>query len=475
MNRLFFSSCLLVILTLSHVDLGWSQPSVTPAAPAVPEAQSVAHVPVKLPIRLYWGYLVIVEGSIGNVHKLNFLVDTGAYPSVVDQKIARDLGLAEQPGRVNLSNTSVQTRLVVLPSLLLGPVHAEALPVLTEDLSFLQKALGHKVDAIVGLDVLGKSSFTINYRTKEMLLGAVERLTFSAPFDTDVPIVTIRTKFQDQQLRLVVDTGGPDLMLFQSRMPSSASFQELGTEKAADVSGSFQRRKVRIPEVFLGKETIGTQIASVVDDQKDAGDNFDGVLGMRGPKFSKIAFDFERRRFSWELTTVVSAITVAIYDDAHLSPHVLAEAQEETTRIYQKAGLTISWIECQVVENGCRTRFEMPPSATHLSLRIVPHASKSSDDIFGVAFLSAEGTGAYSDVSYDSVEKLDRDWHVGLARVLGHVIAHELGHLLLGSNAHSRQGIMCPNWHGGELRLASMGALLFSEEQAQFMRERLAR
>jgi hypothetical protein len=98
---------------------------------------------------------------------------------------------------------------------------------------------------------------------------------------------------------------------------------------------------------------------------------------------------------------------------------------------------------------------------------------QSRDGIFGVAFLSAEGTGAYSNVFYDSVERLERDWHVGLTRVLGHVMAHELGHLLLGSNAQSRQGIMCPKWHGDELRLASIGALLFSEEQAQFMRERL--
>src|SRR5713226_5223882 len=32
-----------------------------------------------------------------------------------------------------------------------------------------------------------------------------------------------------------------------------------------------------------------------------------------------------------------------------------------------------------------------------------------------------EGTGAYGDVFCDSAEKLDRDWHVGLAQVLGHV------------------------------------------------------
>ncbi len=301
MNRLSFSCWLLAMLALSQVELAWPQKAIAPdPASAVTVREVLAHDPIKLPIRLYWGYLVIVEGSIGNVPKLSFLVDTGAYPSVVDQKIAMRLGLAAQPGKVNLSNKSVQTHLIVLPSLLLGPIEATSLSVLTQDLSFFQKAFGHKVDAIVGLDVLRKSSFSINYKTKEMLFGRVERLTFSAPFDTAVPVVTIRMGFPTEELRLVIDTGGPDLMLLQSRMPHSIGLQELGTETVSDVSGSFQRRKVRIAEVNVGKETIGAQVAFVADDRKDDGDNFDGVLGMRGPRFWKIAFDFEHLRFSWE-------------------------------------------------------------------------------------------------------------------------------------------------------------------------------
>jgi Aspartyl protease len=296
MNRSLFSNCLLLIVTLASPSSGWSQAT----DPAPLDTHSLTKGPVKLPIRLHWGYLVVVEGSIGN-HRLNFLIDTGAYPSAIDRKIAHDLGLVEEPSRVKLSNKSIQTQRVVLPSLLLGPVHAESLPVLSEDLSFLQRAVGYKVDAIVGLDVLRKSSFTIDYRAKEMLFGPVKNLSFSAPFETGPPIVTVRMTFQTRLLLLAIDTGGPDLMLFSSRVPDSTAFQELGTEKVSDVSGAFQRRRVRIPEVLLGNEEIGEQIAFVVDDRKDDGDSFDGVLGVRGPRFWKVAFDFEHRRFYWEL------------------------------------------------------------------------------------------------------------------------------------------------------------------------------
>jgi Aspartyl protease len=300
MNRSIFFSSLLLVFTLSTPARSWSQISTAPPDLPFQETHSLAGAPARLPFHLHWGYLVIVEGSIGNIQKLHFLVDTGASPSVVDQKIALSLGLTEQPARVTLSNTSIPTRLVVLPSILMGPLHVEFLPVLTQDLSYFQKALGYRVDAIVGMDVLRKSSFGINYRTKEMLFGPAGSLSFSAPFETDTPVVTIQMNSQHRQMHLVVDTGGPDLMLFQSSLSDSPDFQALGTEKAMNVSGTFQLRRVRIPEVYLGKVNIGSQIALVVDDRKDDGDYFDGVLGVRGPRFWKIAFDFEHRRFCWE-------------------------------------------------------------------------------------------------------------------------------------------------------------------------------
>ena len=142
MNHLLVCGCFSVVITLAAADAGRSQTIANPIDPAPAE---IAHpVPVKLPIRLFWNYLVMVEGSIDNGQKLHFLVDTGTYPSIVDQKIARNLGLPEQSARVNLANKSIPTRRVILPSLILGPDRVEAFPVLTQDLSFISKAVGYR-------------------------------------------------------------------------------------------------------------------------------------------------------------------------------------------------------------------------------------------------------------------------------------------------------------------------------------------
>ncbi len=307
MIRLVFCSCLLLTTTLL-VEIGWARTPSASNNAGKQEAEASSHS-VKLPVRLFAGYLVIAEGAIGNLHNLNFLVDTGASPSVVDQKIAHDLKLAEQPERVNLWNKSVQARQVVIPSLSLGPVRVESIPVLAEDLSFLQKALGFKVHAIVGMDVLRKSSFTINYKAKEILFGVPENLAYSVPFETDTPVITVRMGFQDRRLRMVVDSGGLDLTLFRSRVSEPTGLQAMGTETVADAGGTFQRTKVRIPELHIGKETVGAQTAFLVDDRKDEGDDFDGVLGVGGLQFGKVAFDFENRRFSWELRDTSSLLT----------------------------------------------------------------------------------------------------------------------------------------------------------------------
>jgi len=62
---------------------------------------------------------------------------------------------------------------------------------------------------------------------------------------------------------------------------------------------------------------------------------------------------------------------------------------------------------------------------------------------------------------------------VGVANILGNVMAHELGHLLLGSNSHALSGIMKARWENEELERIAKGGLFFTIEQAELIRERL--
>jgi hypothetical protein len=108
-------------------------------------------------------------------------------------------------------------------------------------------------------------------------------------------------------------------------------------------------------------------------------------------------------------------------------------------------------------------------------VHIVRTGRVNSDSVFGVAFLGADGRGKYCDVFFGGVEKLHNSVGMSTARLLGAVTAHELGHLLLGSHAHSPIGIMMPRWEDQSLRRIGMGTLLFTSEQASVMKARLGR
>jgi hypothetical protein len=92
-----------------------------------------------------------------------------------------------------------------------------------------------------------------------------------------------------------------------------------------------------------------------------------------------------------------------------------------------------------------------------------------------MAFQSGDGKGCYADLFQERTLELQVESHVDAAIILGHAMAHELGHLLLGTNSHSRDGLMRAHWEPGDLAQAAKGNLLFSSEQSTRMRSRFTR
>lgn len=160
-------------------------------------------------------------------------------------------------------------------------------------------------------------------------------------------------------------------------------------------------------------------------------------------------------------------IRVLVYNMANIQVATLAQAESQASRIFNQARIYPLWVECPC-DNG--------PGPADLMLRIIPKLfgttrAKVSKEAMGYAPVSTDG-GVLATVFFDRVEEVTKGGPV--APVLGNVMAHELGHLLLGQNAHTLQGIMRANWSRGFMKLAQRGLLNFSPEQAEVIRSHVS-
>jgi predicted aspartyl protease len=274
-------------------------PNVPPPSDAKLSAV-VAHV--EIPFKLYQDYLIVVRGSLGRFERLNFLIDTGANPTAVDRRIAKKLGLTGDAAKLALVYQHANVERVVLPSLQLGPIRTESVPGVAQDLSAIEKVVGVRIDAIIGFGVLSRSSFVIDYRSKKIFFGLVEPSLRTVPFETGPPNLTVQLRVQDQPVRLLMDTGTKNLLLFECQLPER--LRKLPTRDVKRLSNSaesqFEVKELWVPGVRLGVTTIRLEKAFLVSDNANCGRSFDGAIGPMSLGLQWIAFDFEHQRFTWK-------------------------------------------------------------------------------------------------------------------------------------------------------------------------------
>jgi hypothetical protein len=167
------------------------------------------------------------------------------------------------------------------------------------------------------------------------------------------------------------------------------------------------------------------------------------------------------------------SLNVYVYNDAGVPQSALDQAEQIAQRIYQKAGVAILWNDCSRASSQTREGCFHSQGVTAFSVRIVARSLNLPGEDFGIAFVGSNGVGQQADVFYSGIERLERESSIGAARILGHVMAHELGHLLLGMNSHSGFGIMQAHWAGSQLRQVSLGTLAFDKRQQEIIRARL--
>jgi hypothetical protein len=259
------------------------------------------HMQTEVPFKLYQDYLIVVHGSVGTLEGLNLLIDTGANITSIDRRIARKLGLKGQNHKLALFSQSARVERVVLPGLQVGSIRAESLPGLVQDLSFVDTIVGLRIDAIVGLDLLAQSSFAVDYESRKMVFGPIEVSSLMVPFKTAAPMVTVELRLDGQLVRLLVDTGSRDLLLFEGQLP--AGLRKLPTHDVRQsfnsAATSFERKEIWLSKVQLGATDRGLQRAFLTNGGASFDQSFDGALGPASLGLKWIAFDFESGSFCW--------------------------------------------------------------------------------------------------------------------------------------------------------------------------------
>lgn len=178
-------------------------------------------------------------------------------------------------------------------------------------------------------------------------------------------------------------------------------------------------------------------------------------------------------------------LQVSVFNRAMLPEDKLMQAEARADRIMSRAGIHPTWLNCPVsaiapetgrlpsptISDSCRA-IHYPE---HVAITILERPRNASADTFGEAFLDEQGRGSYIDVYYERVSALRSESTIAPAEILGCVIAHEIGHLELGLDSHSKAGLMRAHWDSKSLSDAAKGQLLFSPSQVIAMQTILAR
>jgi hypothetical protein len=154
-------------------------------------------------------------------------------------------------------------------------------------------------------------------------------------------------------------------------------------------------------------------------------------------------------------------------------------AQSFASAIVRGAGIDVQWLDCTLPKSTkVRESCGRPPRWNEVILRTtMAGASEPGQKDVSLGFAAvnvAEGDGKLVTIYADRIAETARRASVDRVKLLGRVIAHEIGHLLLGTNRHGSRGLMRALWSRGDLRRNWATDWLFLESEGAAMRARLA-
>jgi hypothetical protein len=180
----------------------------------------------------------------------------------------------------------------------------------------------------------------------------------------------------------------------------------------------------------------------------------------------------------WMLSSVATAVhaqavrqprlAVSIQNQPGVSPDTLAEASRHVIRVYAAAGIEVLWHD-----------YPTPPADADFAVTLIittrpPSLKGVATKILGIAASVETRCGRVAWALWHHITAFAEAQGRAPGLVLGYVIAHEIGHLLMPPPSHSENGLMRATWRAADLDDAERDRLRFTHKEARVMRHRIA-
>jgi hypothetical protein len=150
-------------------------------------------------------------------------------------------------------------------------------------------------------------------------------------------------------------------------------------------------------------------------------------------------------------TLIALALYIQFHDAFGVSPDERREALRIVNLLLAAASVEPAWAVCSGEGKGVPDpRCAKPPEPGDIVLRLLrapPLPASNIGDVFGYAVLDrSTGRGTLATVFPDRIRALAAAAGRGSGDLLGRAMAHEIGHLLLATTTHAKEGLMREHW-----------------------------
>jgi len=257
---------------------------------------------LEMPFQLYSGYLIVVEGRIGNMSGLKFILDTGVTHSILDAKIADNLRLVLPRHRNHVVNfdKTVSIESAMIPEVQFGPVQRTNQEMFIADLSKFSD-FARDVDALIGLDLLQLNKVTFDYNARKVLFSPIDHNVQSAQTRSEPMCFTVSVQVQGHPVHLILDTGLEGVLLFEDRIRVHVPGlrMEPGVKKVA-IGRRMSAKLATLRGMRLGPTVMDGRVLLMEGPPGKMLEGIDGYIGIAPFNAARITLNFGSKTIRWE-------------------------------------------------------------------------------------------------------------------------------------------------------------------------------